>query len=104
MLERMMQVLFRRSGFDLGCHKFEYGRDAVWKSFTLKAIGPVPGFFKRRSWATSWVKGPIRYELIYILENSHNQGGRTTEPKLSRIKLNSHVGVERYCRGEQARA
>lgn len=54
-----MQVLFRRSGFDLGCHKFEYGRDAVWMSFTLKAIGPVPGFFKRRSWATSWVKGPI---------------------------------------------
>ena len=61
MLERIMQVLFRRSGFDLGCHKFEYSRDAVWKSFTLKAIGPAPGFFKRRSWATSWVKGPIRY-------------------------------------------
>lgn len=61
MLERIMQVLFRRSGFDLGCQKFEYSRDAVWKSFTLKAIGPAPGFFKRRSWATSWVKGPIRY-------------------------------------------
>lgn len=26
MLERIMQVLFGRSGFDLGCHKFEHGK------------------------------------------------------------------------------